>query len=552
VGLLIGFEAKGIQSWIFESGRLRDMTTGSEVLERLVGEDLLHALEACGFKVPRNDGGTVDRAAGTPGLRPITMAAGRLELAVDEAMTAAGLRFRRLWPLIVRERAPGLRFVIHHVEAQGGASLSSELTGLRDELRAKANMPWVEPIPSGPLALRAQRTGGVAVSTNDRDDPEGPEAVDASLRQRNRTYRKLARRLPIEEKIKKGSRARADRLSFANEMTELTGGRPNRSIAVIHADGTGIGKLLMKFNRGLERIEGLPDGERLAFQSRLSQTLDWITQDAARATLDALLENHQEPGKLALRAVVLGGDDLTMLLPAGIAMDFARRFMAEFDRKSEVELAAFRDSPSSHAAKLDPPARFTVGVGIAFVQAHYPARVAYQLSEALCKHAKRPSRGREAVSALAFHRVTASAIEEYDDILTRELTARGNPPLRLTMGPYSLRNGENGLYGIDRLTTLVDALHGLPSGPQRELISLCHEDRIKAKDRFRRLCEIGDKNYPDRMRTFLDALAAFGCDDGTFWRTGEDMAVTALNDAAALLALRREVNREIPGRETAA
>jgi hypothetical protein len=49
VGALIAMEAKGIQTWIFAGGKLRDLAGGSDALEQIPITFLNAALTACGI-----------------------------------------------------------------------------------------------------------------------------------------------------------------------------------------------------------------------------------------------------------------------------------------------------------------------------------------------------------------------------------------------------------------------------------------------------------------------------------------------------------------------
>jgi hypothetical protein len=553
VAFLFGFEARSIQDWITMPGRLRHVTNGSEILERLCREDIARALKACGFEgSTTHDAGAahlfrIGDSVVFDGVRPITLAAGRIELAIAGEHREKGERLLRLWPLMVGERAPLLRFAVAGMAYDPGG-FGAALAKLRQELREAAARPVFDPYPAGPLLLRAQRTGLPAVSAafeNPGEDPdEEPEAQDVSMVRRcaeehlSRTkgYRLLDRKLDPDGSV----------LHAVDEAEELTKGRPNRYVAMLHADGTGIGAALMRVN---DRLAGaaLDDDTRIEAQRRLSQLIDETGQAAARDALAAVAGGGT--AKLRLRPIVLGGDDLTMLMPAVLGWPFACDFARAFERRSAEGIARFHDWLRSRGMVLDGalPDRFTCGVGIAFVQALYPYSVAAKLADDLCRSAKRGVAGK-GVSAVAFHRVTASAAEGWDEIEKRELTAgHGAAARRLTMVPYvPLADGATvtaGMRSTGQLDRLVDALRQLPRGAVADLASLIHEPEAgKAEARFQRVVEMAKRRQDGGATALKTALEALGCKDSPWSRVeGGPPIATPLGDAAALLALAREV-----------
>lgn len=552
VAFLFGFEAKSIQDWITMSGRLRHVTNGSEILERLCREGVAQALKACGFEGSETHDAGAARLFGIgdgevfDGVRPITLAAGRIELAIAGEHREKGERLLRLWPLMVGERAPLLRFAVAGAEI-GSEGFGAALEKLRQELREAAARPVFDSHPAGPLLLRAQRTGLPAVAATfespGKDPDEEPEAQDVSMVRRRAEQRRFdaEKNRLLDRKLDPDGSV----LHAVDEAEELTKGRPNRYVAMLHADGTGIGATLMEVNARLDRAA--PDDDtRIEARRRLSLVIDETGQAAAR---DALAVAGGGAAKLRLRPIVLGGDDLTMLMPAALGWSFACAFARAFERRSAEGIARFRDWLRSRGMDLGDalPDRFTCGVGIAFVQALYPYRFAAELAHGLCSFAKRGVVGK-GVSAVAFHRVTASAAEGWDEILGRELTAgHGAAARRLTMAPYvPLPDGATvpeGLRSTGQLGALVDALRQLPRKAVADLASLIHEPEAgKAETRFQRVVEMAERRQDGGSKALKDALEALGCEDGPWLRAeGGRPCATPLADAAALLALEREI-----------
>ncbi|MDH5731838.1 MAG: hypothetical protein OEZ58_22880, partial [Gammaproteobacteria bacterium] len=102
------FEAKSIQSYIFESGKLKDVIGGSELVEALVHQHLDTALNS------------IDEQ-GKAGLRFVRRAGGAFTLLSDERSDIEDLQ--SLWSILVPSLAPGLEFI--HVMGEGEDDLSA-------------------------------------------------------------------------------------------------------------------------------------------------------------------------------------------------------------------------------------------------------------------------------------------------------------------------------------------------------------------------------------------------------------------------------------------
>jgi hypothetical protein len=96
------FEARGIQRFILEGGKLKDLVGGSELVDSLcraaAGDLLDHVLSASGMTA---------RQSPTPESFS-RRAGGSFVLHLDDTVGLA--EFRALWTLVVAQYAPGLEF----------------------------------------------------------------------------------------------------------------------------------------------------------------------------------------------------------------------------------------------------------------------------------------------------------------------------------------------------------------------------------------------------------------------------------------------------------
>ncbi len=199
---------------------------------------------------------------------------------------------------------------------------------------------------------------------------------------------------------------------FRREFGTLGGTEGEMSyIAVVHADGNGIGKLFEKV------IMGYPEAAQnracLNALRNLSNAVDQAGQDALRATIQRMMaafSAHEAPRELKdflqslhavpktrhpilpFRPIVYGGDDVTFVCDGRLGLALAAIYLEEWERVTKV-------SPTIGAAHAC--------AGVAIVKSHYPFVRAYTLAGALCTGAKRAVR-----EALRDHpELSASALD---------------------------------------------------------------------------------------------------------------------------------------------
>jgi hypothetical protein len=191
-------------------------------------------------------------------------------------------------------------------------------------------------------------------------------------------------------------------------------------LAVVHADGNGVGQIFRHFWRHSGCEERSEQGEPLesvnrAFLDdyrRFSIALDVCTE---RAFISALVElqdskeelrslrrvSEEQADVLPILPIVLGGDDLTIVCDGQGALQFTRHFLAEFEAQTALLTIDDDDELQTALKEIIPRiAETAFGVhnlsacaGIAIVKPHFPFSAAYELSEQLVRSAKIVSKG---------------------------------------------------------------------------------------------------------------------------------------------------------------
>ncbi|MDQ7060877.1 MAG: hypothetical protein Q9M43_06950 [Sulfurimonas sp.] len=172
-------------------------------------------------------------------------------------------------------------------------------------------------------------------------------------------------------------------------------------IAVVHIDGNGLGQLIPKLKIPL---------------SEFSFKLDQATQEAFKLA----------KGEKALREIILGGDDVTVICNADDALDFTKEFLSNFETQTEKTLGN----------------KLTACAGIAYTNEKYPFHYAVDLAETLCgvskKHSKKINEDL-APSSLMFHNIQSSNFQSWDKFIEDERTIKNDKGIiRLDFGPYYL------------------------------------------------------------------------------------------------------------------
>lgn len=205
-------------------------------------------------------------------------------------------------------------------------------------------------------------------------------------------------------------------------------------VAVVHADGNGLGKLFLNFEHYLPAGGG--DDEYVRCLREFSIELEEATERAFLDALRAVPGRRMAGSEVELKPVVplvLGGDDMTVFCDGRSALPFTRRYLGAFERETDAQPAV----RAVLAKTNDLTAGLGACAGVAVVKPHFPFHSAYDLSERLVRSAKAvkaAARLGPSYSAMDFHILYDSTYTDLDTIRGR-LEADGGAT-RLTSKPY--------------------------------------------------------------------------------------------------------------------
>jgi hypothetical protein len=436
---LLAVDTVGIQKYIFSSNRLRENIGASHLIASVTGRWAFEAI----LKATSEIGGHHNVLDADGILSDVTIE--RSDTAAEVLYSGGGnfvvlfrdinmqKRFVQTLSRRVLQEAPGLRLMIHSVAfVLGKDVLGEKLKQLFQELKAKRS---TEPnaMPAAGLSVtvmcRSTALPAVNVAPETKNDPDPRPAsseVLAKLDAADSANTRLESTFPLDQGYE-----------YPLDFDDLGRSRGEASlIALVHADGDGIGK----------RIEAI--GNQYKHPGQLREHVDqlrWFSRNLAQAAQNAqkgtvehlwqlasdsvkvaeLFERHYVP----FRPLVFGGDDITFVSDGRIGLALTLEYLQRFQFETEQLLNE----------------RLTACAGVAIVKSHYPFARAYELAEELSKSAKKYRReSAPDHCCLDWHFTTGGIYGDLTEIRQREYTVKAGS---LTLRPVTTSDNQMRSWG---------------------------------------------------------------------------------------------------------
>lgn len=525
------FEARGIQSYIFESGKMKEMVGASELVKGLCGSELDAVINHLKLEriIPENKEDSQKIKSMTQNQVFFSRRSGGVFTAIFADKTIRD-RFLAIWSLLVTRLAPGLETVHAVSESENFKELVKETY---DILGYNRNCPPPVLPEATPMHVLAPRTGKPAVKNQPVAGGEKVWMDEASI--------KKAKIADVESSnaLSDSFLSEANRKIYSfpvnlDEEGDFPFRKDSRYLGLIHADGNGLGQTLIAIR------ENFSDGAEYAVMLRLfSDKLEAATKEAAKAATEKLIEKCGiESGKLPMRPLVLGGDDLTVLVRADYAMQFTEDYCKAFEESTK------RNFKDLHDASPDIPEKLTACAGIAYVKNNQPFMDAFELAESLCSESKKISKDvrkkeeRDFIPATVTSQVvTNSFIESYEDYTKKELTIKKDgKEFVATLGAYAFDENEKSIPTLAALRKLCEELSkdGVTASSIRQYATMIFGDANISREKWRRWIEILDKR--NLFNGFANCMKAFGVENikDSPWNNDDK---TSLFDALQLLSM---------------
>ena len=251
-------------------------------------------------------------------------------------------------------------------------------------------------------------------------------------------------------------------------------------IGVIYADGNAMGQIV----QALDQPETFRQFSRIVDES-ISEACFTALSQVSRPEADKVreaLEQQQRLEPLAADILLLGGDDLLVVVPADRALDFASQVTDEFERLTREKIAALQDKKTQQffRDRLG-DGGFTISCGVAIAKSNYPFYLSLDLAEQLLKNAKRrdshdPQPEAQDAARIDFHVVAGANSHKLEEV--REATYQVQTDAPRTLRPLSCSQ-------LELLRTGVQKLHDVafPRSKLHELQEAALTTEVNQADR---------------------------------------------------------------------
>ena len=242
---------------------------------------------------------------------------------------------------------------------------------------------------------------------------------------------------------------------FPMELENLGQKEAENDIAIVHIDGNKMGIRFSKCGNLAERSQ-LSQKIKEKTKAAFTSLLDSICEEYAQYKDDLKLEKENE-SYLPIRPLILGGDDVTFVCNAKMALVYAKRFIETMRKDDYVD-------------------GINCCAGIAILPTSYPFFRGYELAEQACDVAKKKSRKQDSswLDFVILHGEQAPTLEQ---IRRQEYHgALGN----MHFGPYRIDDAGSHVH-VQKLLDCVNGLNKLPRNKVKELRSVLQHGKHDAK-----------------------------------------------------------------------
>ncbi len=461
-------EIPGIQAYITASGKLKEMVGGSHIINLLTGPFLSDVIKGQGLsKVGEPE------TNGAGWYWPVQNAAATIRAVVatkDEAVT-----LMKSYTLRVRKEFPGIP-VLGAISQFTWDNSHECLEGASNEVKQKIAEKRANGDPVGGLNLlpfcQAAPLDGEPVATihssSGSKEPLSRASYSKSeyAQHGNRALTeefagdlktRLAEELGLEQE-------RLPDLKWALDYEEMFSATAHSHIGILHLDGNDLGNTIQK------KLSDAPGGDALSrnrMMQEFSKNLDDCNNKAFAEALFQVVSRDLRmlikkdkgiPGNyvLPVRPLIIGGDDLTAVIRADLALIFAACYADSFHSASNEE-------------------KLSVSGGMLICNHRYPFTRAYHIVEQLTDNAKGAGRDNpEQNTWLDFH-VTTTEVDDDLDNLRQRLYQSGTGEL-LTAKPLKLT-----ISSIQQFLADLALLHNeMPASQLRRAVDGCRSGKKQA------------------------------------------------------------------------
>ncbi len=483
--VMLGLDVHGIQGYLFSTAKLREVIGASRIIEDFTGgaEDnvprvvlrTILKLDECKTGVPTGDRWFIS----------IRLGGGVVRLLLPNAALAHEfVKHASAWAI---EHAAGLQFdaasvAFDPIQGDFDKSMVELIERIQHErMQARGGCAFNGFPFSAPCVQTSDAAAGYGSGTNER-------LCDASLDKRD--YQVATDSKDIWASTLQGAAIlqlpgiHDPKRPFVFDTEELAATDANGAyMAVVALDLNNlgeIGKQRASSQRGVAAARAFHDFTRevtAATRSAFREALDSMASHDRRSFV-AVEDSIALHGRLPIRPLVFGGDDLTFVMHAGLAIDFTHSILTALDASG-----------------------FKGAAGIALVKAKSPFSRAIDLAESLVASAKGAGRDQSRIDFMLCSGEIPTSVAE-------GRASRFRADSTLTQAPYTLGQ-------FSALVKLAEQISVLPRSHIRGAVDhYRHGGIVEGHRALRDLCENlarglgGTRVTPDdrdRLRALLEA-----------------------------------------------
>ncbi len=406
---LVLIETSGNQNYIFATNKLRENVGASEITYRAGTQWVLEAVAAVTGKKRLEvwqDGAKLRKDLLNPSLNPpidesetsveiILAASGKALLLVENKKDAQAI-IRTVTQRSLKE-APGLELTGVYQEFdwyQGLLGPINKIVHQQYEAVRAAKPSSLTRFSRIPIEDECQ-TSGLPAQLLSRQ-PGSRELVPISQLSHVKQLKQEEGKRRVNQLVQKHPDFKGYELAGDNNDLEKALDQEKGWLAIIHADGNGLGEIFLKFHEYIGMTE--TDQTRTTAQKnreyvdklrKFSLALDICTEKAFLTALKLLFPAMRENDNvIPLVPLILGGDDLTVVCDGRYGIPFTHKFLQEFEKETQKTHEDVGDVIAEVAGKAFGVRRLSACAGVAVIKPHFPFSVGYELAEELIKAAK--------------------------------------------------------------------------------------------------------------------------------------------------------------------
>lgn len=466
------FECKSVQAYIFSSTRLIDIISASERLDRLIDtheESLLAKIcDQLGLATDLHD---AEKLIDGNGIQFLRCKGGAIQ-AFSESLDSL-TKFRALWQLTVQQLFPSLAFVDALVTAD---NLQKVITKGFEELGKAQSLPRTGWLSATAVIQRYPRTGKASVPTfsaANRVKKETWKNVDPDINFHRSAYTTWDVKSNSRLQKRFFDSAHGD-ISFPTDHDKEFETGAIKDIALLHADGNGLGQLLMTLRSALQSKDERTSKLILREFSELIANATVVAAQQATSWLYKAHQKNTESNYLPMRPIVLGGDDLTILIAAPYAFKYLKVFTEEFQAATEAAISTLLNNHNLNNQSF--PTYLTASGGIVFCKLGHPFIATAALVESATDSAKELSKLQVtgtciAPASVTFCRTSSVVTSDYQEFTQRTANfevaknAFGVERVVLAQAGYLLGQEDSNFTALQELAKLCSETISNPNVP---------------------------------------------------------------------------------------